>query len=348
MANQHVNKVEYGNDTLIDLTEDSVTANTLLPNTTAHDRSGAQITGSASASVLPAVDTDNILGGGAGASTNTQAMLDGLADGLGDVKSDLSDLDDEKLDITDEQVLGAWNLLTSFAQTEEITSGGNSLTITANPDGSVTINGDCATSVYYKVCSVAESYDLPKELLYLSGTHYGDGVDKCRVYAKRRNADNTEYEQTYNDMGSGVLIDIPSGRKWEVFIAIIASNTFNNYTLYPMLTVKPYYTPYVQRALTNRELTDAPNWNSANNIANNTDLNNLKDGKRHFCQNGSIASTLTHCPVSVAFVLDVICINDSNTAYLQILQPIDGDKIFKRNCINNVFSSWYKFTGTAV
>lgn len=42
-----INKVVFGNDTLIDLTEDSVNASNLLEGETAHDRSGASITGTA-------------------------------------------------------------------------------------------------------------------------------------------------------------------------------------------------------------------------------------------------------------------------------------------------------------
>ena len=45
MANENVNKVEYGGEVLIDLTEDSVTPETLLESVTAHDKSGARITG---------------------------------------------------------------------------------------------------------------------------------------------------------------------------------------------------------------------------------------------------------------------------------------------------------------
>ena len=44
--NQYVNKVVYDGDTLIDLTSDTVAAAYLLKNYTAHDRSGAPITGS--------------------------------------------------------------------------------------------------------------------------------------------------------------------------------------------------------------------------------------------------------------------------------------------------------------
>lgn len=45
MPTQYVNKVIYGGNTLIDLTEDTVDASHLLTGYTAHDRSGASITG---------------------------------------------------------------------------------------------------------------------------------------------------------------------------------------------------------------------------------------------------------------------------------------------------------------
>lgn len=45
-SNQYVNKVVYDGTTLIDLTSDTVAAGYLLKNYTAHDKSGAPITGS--------------------------------------------------------------------------------------------------------------------------------------------------------------------------------------------------------------------------------------------------------------------------------------------------------------
>lgn len=51
-----INKVVYGNNTLIDLTGDSVEAGALLNGYTAHDRSGASITGS----ILLADIVDNL------------------------------------------------------------------------------------------------------------------------------------------------------------------------------------------------------------------------------------------------------------------------------------------------
>ena len=45
MPNPYVNKVQYGSSTLIDLTSDTVTVNVMLSGYTAHDASGATITG---------------------------------------------------------------------------------------------------------------------------------------------------------------------------------------------------------------------------------------------------------------------------------------------------------------
>lgn len=45
MANEYVNKVIYGGNTLIDLTSDTVTADKILASYTAHAASGAPITG---------------------------------------------------------------------------------------------------------------------------------------------------------------------------------------------------------------------------------------------------------------------------------------------------------------
>ena len=46
-----INKVQYGNTVLIDLTSDTVTADKLMQGYTAHDRTGALITGTATGGV---------------------------------------------------------------------------------------------------------------------------------------------------------------------------------------------------------------------------------------------------------------------------------------------------------
>lgn len=61
-----INKVQYGNTTLIDLTSDTVTADKLLQGYTAHDRSGTIITGTATGGgtgAISVVDTTDTHGG---------------------------------------------------------------------------------------------------------------------------------------------------------------------------------------------------------------------------------------------------------------------------------------------
>lgn len=51
--NPYVNKVQYGNEVLIDLTQDTITANKILVGYTAHDASGAPITGTCNGVQIP-------------------------------------------------------------------------------------------------------------------------------------------------------------------------------------------------------------------------------------------------------------------------------------------------------
>lgn len=61
MPNPYVNKVVYGTTVLVDLTGDTVTADKLMQGYTAHDRSGALITGTASATGGVIQDQDGYL-----------------------------------------------------------------------------------------------------------------------------------------------------------------------------------------------------------------------------------------------------------------------------------------------
>lgn len=61
--NQYVNKIIYGDQTLIDLTSDTVAANKMLSGYTAHDKSGAAITGTivsrSSSDVIDSIEVNN-------------------------------------------------------------------------------------------------------------------------------------------------------------------------------------------------------------------------------------------------------------------------------------------------
>lgn len=56
-----INKIQYGNTTLIDLTSDTVTADKLMQGYTAHDRSGAVITGTATGGGSVTQDQDGFI-----------------------------------------------------------------------------------------------------------------------------------------------------------------------------------------------------------------------------------------------------------------------------------------------
>lgn len=58
-SNPYVNKVVYGNDTVIDLTADTVSADKILSGYTAHDKSGAGITGSVPSVTTLTVNANN-------------------------------------------------------------------------------------------------------------------------------------------------------------------------------------------------------------------------------------------------------------------------------------------------
>ena len=60
--NQYINKVDYGNQTLIDLTSDTVTAAAMLQGYIAHSASGATITGTIATKTSSDITlTNNIL-----------------------------------------------------------------------------------------------------------------------------------------------------------------------------------------------------------------------------------------------------------------------------------------------
>lgn len=71
-SNPYVNKVIYGNSTLLDLTSDTVSADKVLSGYTFHDKSGASVTGTAGASV---VGTNLIIPSSMGSVSNDNLTL---------------------------------------------------------------------------------------------------------------------------------------------------------------------------------------------------------------------------------------------------------------------------------
>ena len=93
-----INKVQYGNTTLIDLTSDTVTADKLLQGYTAHDRSGAQITGTATQGGSVTQDQDGFIvlpptGGGGSSNWSWMGKNPTKVETLANVKEYLEDTD---------------------------------------------------------------------------------------------------------------------------------------------------------------------------------------------------------------------------------------------------------------
>lgn len=94
--NQHANKIVYGNTVLIDLTADTVTADKILASYTAHDASGAIITGTCNFDVNSQdanVKVAEILSGKTAYARGTK--LTGTMPNNGSVQLTISALDDE-------------------------------------------------------------------------------------------------------------------------------------------------------------------------------------------------------------------------------------------------------------
>lgn len=174
MANQYKNKVVFGNETLIDLTEDTVEEGALLAGYTAHDRSGRGITGTVT-TVSPS-DTNPAMDGTASAgsselysrgdhvhptdtSRQTKITASGLlkGNGSGGVTAAVAGTDYQAPISNNVTGSGTNGYLTKFSDTNTVTNGPAFGTATntflrndgswATPTGSVTgVKGNSESS----------------------------------------------------------------------------------------------------------------------------------------------------------------------------------------------------------
>lgn len=96
-----INKVVYGNSTLIDLTEDTVSANNLLAGETAHDRSGASIEGAL-------VTTEIWTGTQAEYEAQASQIADGTVVQITDDEKAITLIESEEIYSTEERMVGVW------------------------------------------------------------------------------------------------------------------------------------------------------------------------------------------------------------------------------------------------
>lgn len=144
-----INKVQYGNTTLIDLTSDTVTADKLLQGYTAHDRSGVQITGTATQGGSVTQDQDGFIvlpPDGSGGGGGQYAWLGEDAEKVGTVFS-------KTINLKDDTDYDSWT-----ASTTEATI------LQASTDSDYTLTADLINYDYF---FITKGYVEP---VYLSGT----------------------------------------------------------------------------------------------------------------------------------------------------------------------------------
>lgn len=151
---------------------------------------------------------------------------------------------DSKLDIADQQVLGAWNLAKN---TGSATSSMYDVDFTKNSDDSITADGtnDGTNSSTYVINA---SLPLKAGTYYLSG-----GVSAnagLQVYKS-----TSPYTNYGKSEGSEVTVTIPEDTNVTIIAYVAKNATVSNVVLKPMISLEPNQ-PYVPHVMTNSELTE--------------------------------------------------------------------------------------------
>lgn len=152
MPNNPINKVVYGNDVLMDLTEDTVEPASLVLGTTAHDRSGAPITGTFDPSIYVEKAGDTMTGGLSVGNLQDDHSFTSIgknwimhrADGLGSMNKGTVIINPEYIRIDNET--------------------------TGTPTGRVTIRSDGSATFAYTENNTSKEINLPADLALSSGT----------------------------------------------------------------------------------------------------------------------------------------------------------------------------------
>ena len=258
------NKIIYGNETLIDLTDDTVSANNLLSGATAHDRSGTQITGS----VTVPSDLDDL------SDVNISSLQNGQILQYDNTTSKWINTDalKDKMDWEANSFLGAKNLIPlSLAHMKEINTDGtwndnvytlDGITFTVNEDTNGNVTAIVIAGTYTTIgekrfycTAIADSFCLPENTYTLNGCPSG-GSDS--TYWLKLQARTGTGISTWNagDFGDGVTADILSSYKIQIVIQIGLVYNPDNLVFKPMFRLASdtddVWQPY---AMTNQELT---------------------------------------------------------------------------------------------
>lgn len=227
-----INKVEFGDEVLIDLTEDTVTEDTLLEGETAHDASGNPIRGRAKIDTTEVSTTDL----SNSAEGNIRSLhLYGKGQKIG------SDL------ITSSGVVESQsknNIVYPHSNTTKTTNG---ITFTDNKDGSVTINGTATATAWYDFSSNKTSVALDETYTSMHGVYtLSGGANNVNLFI-RFDTESTNGTQFNAFDGVATTFTVPESG-WDrvaLQMYIPSGRTFNNVTVRPMLEKGSIATDFV-------------------------------------------------------------------------------------------------------
>lgn len=233
--NPYVNKVIYGNNTVMDISDTTATESDVANGKAFYKSSGARATGTAS---LDSAVWGNITGT--------------LAD-----QTDLQDELDEKLPQSVNNVMGAKNLLPN----KNATQTKNGITFTVNADGSVVANGTAtddailSTRLYFSSLDVSI---LGGRNYIFSGCTNGSSSTYYLYYAHTNKSGTIANYQLFD---GEITVPIETNVDYITYYIIVKSGTtVNNVAFYPMLRLSEYTDDtYEPHAMSNVALTDAAN-----------------------------------------------------------------------------------------
>lgn len=231
-------KVIFGNETLIDLTGDTVTPDTLLAGTTAHNRSGEQIVGTATVpeelddltdvTITSPAEGDLLQRNGNGEWVNSAVIPQKVA-GL--------------------QETGCVNLFDNKVSSQVV--GG--VTFVANGDKSVTLHG---TSTENIIIPLNTDFSLPvgRNLIWSSGKSLLPSNVYLTIKTGTGSGSSGDTVASCDNRAYAIPFTVPNVGAFHTYLWIGSGVTFNNYTIYPMASY--FYTGYQPYSMTNRELTE--------------------------------------------------------------------------------------------
>ena len=191
---------------------------------------------------LAAVDTEGILGGTPGATTNGQTLVDQLA--ADDVQAQ-TDIGQIKTDLSDYHVTPSKNRAIPNGTRRTLSS----VTYTEEENGVIDANGTATggNSFYY----ISERLEWPNEEMVLSGCPSGGDASTYRlIIASSEDSGATVYA---SDTGSGVIVPANTGGSTltlDIYIRVAQNASVSHKKFSPMLCSKvaydadPTYVPY--------------------------------------------------------------------------------------------------------